>query len=481
MANLKKVFLGAMLTGGLVVAAPSCSSKDKDNDKQKTEAKAKQQNDTVFADFKACMAPITPQVMIETILTEGVELDKKGLCKPYRKKLNNGKWDKWTIGFGITQLDGKPVDANTRHITLKEAWEKSIKFYEDDEAFFFMWCYEIGMDNLNIDTKEKALCLASVLYNSNSNCIENPNDTQNHCNRNAKLRELYEKYGDAVTAEQVKTLFAEYPISQPTSFGKVLNGGSETEWANALGGFCAEGGGIYWRRWLQGQIALGNITYKDLLDLPMKSMYDFWCCAGKQKSALFNTNKDGSITVNPSALKKFKEWSKNPVDKHGNKITRKTVREIMTSIDSSLIVQAENAKFMPNNKSKTVYFADVSARALNDSSYIAYKNGDYAKALKTGQSALEFATDSAQIGAANYNIGISYTATGKYNKAVRHLKQSLAYNKTNAATKALQEAKQKRAEKRKKSGKYALGFGLGFAAGAVIARKKYLAHRQKHK
>lgn len=487
MANLKKVFLGAMLTGGLVVGAPSCSSKDKndkDNDKQKTEVEAKKQNDTVFADFKACMAPITPQAMIETILTEGVELDNKGLCKPYRKKLNNGKWDKWTIGFGITQLDGKPVTKNTRHITLKEAWEKSIKFYEDDEAFFFMWCYEIGMDNLNIDTKEKALCLASVLYNSNSNCIENPNDTQNHCNRNAKLRELYEKYGDAVTAEQVKALFAEYPISQPTSFGKVLNGGSETEWANALGGFCAEGGGIYWRRWLQGQIALGNITYKDLLDLPMKSMYDFWCVIGKQKSALFNTNKDGSITVNPSALKKFKEWSKNPVDKKGNKITRKTVREIMNSIDPALVARAENATFTPSSKSKTVYFADVSARALNDSSYIAYKNGDYTKALKAGQSALKLATDSLQLRAANYNIGISYSATGKYNKAVRYLKQSLAYEETKLAQKALQEAQQKRDERsknrRKTAGKIALGFGLGFA-GAVIARKKFLAQRQKHK
>ena len=275
-------------------------------------------------------------------------------------------------------------------------------------------------------------------------------------------------------------MFAEYPISQPTSFGKVLNGGSETEWANALGGFCAEGGGIYWRRWLQGQIALGNITYKDLLDLPMKSMYDFWCCVGGQKSALFNTNKDGSITVNPSALKKFKEWSKNPVDKKGNKITRKTVREIMNSIDPALVAQAENATFTPSSKSKTVYFADVSARALNDSSYIAYKNGDYAKALKTGQSALEFATDSLQLRAANYNIGISYTATGKYNKAVRYLKQSLAYEETKPAQKALQEAKQKRAEKRKKAGKYVLGFGLGFA-GAAVVRKKYLAHGQKHK
>ena len=132
----------------------------------------------------------------------------------------------------------------------------------------------------------------------------------------------------------------------------------------------------------------------------------------------------------------------------------------------------------------SLYFADVSARALNDSSYIAYKNGDYATALKAGQSALKLATDSLQLRAANYNIGISYSATGKYNKAVRYLKQSLAYEETKPAQKALQEAQQKRDERsknrRKTAGKIALGFGLGFA-GAVIARKKFLAQRQKHK
>ncbi len=480
MANAKNILFGTMLAGGLIFGAPGCSPKDKEpKDNKKTEANATNQKDSVFADFKNRMVQITPQVMLETVLTEGIELDENGLCKPYRKKLNNGKWDKWTIGFGLTQLDDKPVDANTRHITLEEAWEKTVDFYENKETYFFMWCYEIGLDSLNINTQEKALGLASVMYNTNTSCIENKKDST-HCNRNTELRDLYQKYGDNVTETQVKKVFAKHPIKKAYSFCKALDGGNTTDWANALGNFCAEKGGIYWRRWLQGQIALGNISYKDLLDLPMKSMYDFWCVVGEQKSALFITNEDGSITVNPTALQNFKEWAKNPVDKEGNKINRKTVRQILNSINPVLVYQAEHADFMSNCKANTIYFPGELSRTLNDSSYIAYKNGDYEKSLKAGKAALKVAEDDKQKRAATYNIGISYTAKGKYNKAIRNLKKSLAYEETVPAQKALQEAQQKRGDKRKNAGKYALGFGLGFVGAAVI-RKKYLAQRQKHK
>ena len=135
MAKLEKFLLGTMLVGGLTFGASSCSSKNKDSKEDETEIKAKNQKDATYGDFKKRMQQLTPQLMVETILAEGAEFDDKGLCKPHSKKLNNGKQDKWTHGFGITQLDGKPVTGKTRHITVKEAYEKSVDFYENVETY----------------------------------------------------------------------------------------------------------------------------------------------------------------------------------------------------------------------------------------------------------------------------------------------------------------------------------------------------------
>ena len=487
MAKLEKFLLGTMLVGGLTFGASSCSSKNKDSKEDETEIKAKNQKDATYGDFKKRMQQLTPQLMVETILAEGAEFDDKGLCKPHSKKLNNGKQDKWTHGFGITQLDGKPVTGKTRHITVKEAYEKSVDFYENVETYYFMWCYEIGIDGLCIDTKEKALGLADVMYNAYTSCIEDKNSTT-HCNRNQKLRDLYEMYGDTVNAEQVKAIFAEYPIKGNYSFYNALNGGTAEDWANTLGNFCAEQGGIYWRRWLQGQIAMGNITYKDLLDLPIKSMYEFWCLVGKDKSVFFKTNEDGSATVNPEGLKKFKEWIKNPVTKEGKPNTNKTVRQIINSVNPEIIKSIEKATFdAPVQDTYFVLFEQIrqqySCNAQNDTSYTAYKNGDYDKALKAGKSALQLAETNKQKGAANYNIGISYMELGKYNKAVHYLEQSLAHNETPAGKTALETAKQKQSERSDKRGKTAKGIliGAGIAGAAIYGRKKYLAYNQRQR
>ena len=489
--KLNKLLFGAGVLGGLALGASSCSSnKSDDKEEAKTEVKAKEQQDATYGDFKKRMQQITPLVMVQTILIEGAEFDDNGLCKPYSKRLNNGKKDKWTHGFGITQMDGKAVTKNTRHITVQEAWEKSVDFYENVETYYFMWCYEIGIDGLYIDTQEKALGFADVMYNANTSCIENKNSTT-HCERNEKLRDLYEKYGDNVNAEQVKEVFAKYPIRGNYSFYKALNGGTTEDWANSLGGFCAEGGGIYWRRWLQGQLAMGNITYKDLLDLPMKSMYEFWCVVGKNKSALFNTNNDGTITVKPEALKKFKEWAKNPVDKNGNKITCETVRQLINSIDPTIVSKIENGDYvwqdvsggksstyviLPANEDKT-----VNVDSLNDESLYAYQAENYDKSLQDAALALKFAQTNKQRGAAHFNKGMAYMGMCKYGRAKDCFEKSLAENKTKAAQDQLNIAQEKLSEKRKKSGKVALGLGLGLlGVGAIYGgRKYYLAQQQK--
>ena len=307
------------------------------------------------------------------------------------------------------------------------------------------------------------------------------------------MRDLYERYGDDVTADQVRAVFAKYPIKDMYSFGKALNGGTVEDWANTLGNFCAEQGGMYWRRWLEGQIAMGNVTYQDLLDLPMLSMYEFWTVIGQDQTILFKKNKDGTARVNPEGLKRFKEWSKNPVDKNGNKIYRKTLRQVLNSIDTNLVSQVKTGTFSP--KPNDTYFAmfeqirkQYTCDAQNDISYIAYNNGEYDKALEAGKLALQLANTNKQYGAANFNIGITYSAMGKYDSAVHYLEQSLAYNERPVTKDSLNMAQQKLAEqqanapaKHKKRGRgVATGFALGAGiVGAMYARKKYRAQRQR--
>ncbi|MBO7509118.1 MAG: hypothetical protein J6T57_02495 [Alphaproteobacteria bacterium] len=481
MSNKKLIDLLLIAAGGLMLSGCSSQgSENQDEDEQATEAPAsKKQEVAKFKDFKARMQTLTPQIMLETILAEGTKLDEKGLCKPYQDSKGV-----WTIGFGLTQLDGKAVTQNTRHITLREAYEKAAAFYEERETFFFMWCYEVGIDALEIDTEGKAFCLASIIYNSCTNIIENPSDKQ-HCNRNAELRALYAQYGDDVTADQVAALFAKYPITAPTSFGRVLlNGGSTKAWANTLGGFTKEGGGIYWRRWLEGQMAMGNIKAKDLLDLPMGCMYDFWRCIGHKKSALFTKRRDGTWQVNPDALVKFKEWVKNPVDEHGNTINRKTLRQLLNEMDPTFVTQIETGKFEPVQKTDTISFAVAeqlhTCGDLNDSSLFAYRDGDYETALELAKAAYKIAQTNKEIGASTYNIGMAYLAMEKYERAVKYLRLSLAVNKTKDAEDALKEATQKRNSTRTKWAGYGL-LGTGAFTVALIARRRSMMQRQKHR
>lgn len=485
MANWKTLFYGTLMAGSVATGVSACAPKEpKETENQNDEEK---NVCSTYGEFKKCMQPITPQVMLETILVEGVEFDKNGLCKPYCKKTAKGQ-DKPTIGFGSTTLNGKPVTMQTRHITVKEAWQNSVNFYEEEETYFFMWCYEIGIDGLNINTQHKALGFASVMYNANTRLIQDPNN-QAHQNRNAELKALYEQYGDTVTVDQVKAVFAKYPIKDPFSFGRALDGGTVEDWANTLGNFCAERGGMYWRRWLEGQIAMGNVTYKDLLDLPMLSMYDFWTVIGEDQTILFKKNKDGTARVNPEGLKRFKQWAKNPVDKNGNKINRKTLRQVLNLIDPSLVAQVQNGTYSSKpNDTYVVNFDEVetvhTCDEQNDTSYLAYKRGDYETALRAGKEALKLASDSLEYGASNYNIGIAYVAQGKYAKGVRHLEQSLAYNNRSVTRDALADAQQKRDEQKQHRRGVAKKIALGTAvlgAGAVYGRKKYMMKNQKHR
>lgn len=110
--------LGLLTGGGIAGAKIAQNTRSKNRDKDKTEEStpteiSEQQTEQTFADFKNRMHSLTPVIMMETMLVEGVKLDENGLCKPYQDSKGI-----WTIGFGLTSLDGKPVTQNTRHITI---------------------------------------------------------------------------------------------------------------------------------------------------------------------------------------------------------------------------------------------------------------------------------------------------------------------------------------------------------------------------
>jgi tetratricopeptide (TPR) repeat protein len=126
----------------------------------------------------------------------------------------------------------------------------------------------------------------------------------------------------------------------------------------------------------------------------------------------------------------------------------------------------------PSQSNDTANFADAwasySCDELNDVSYIAYLKQDYETALEAGKAALKVAKTNKQRGAATYNIGITYFAMEKYEKAVHYLRLSLAVNKTRDAEDALQQAIQKRNQRRTN---YGIGTGLVLGLGAIGFRR----------
>ncbi len=431
----RKILFTVATLGLLGFGAHKIAQKKRNNnrDKEETTSKEVENAPESFGDFKSCISKAIPEIMLETIMVEGTKLDENGLCKPY----DDGT-GVWTIGFGLTELDGKPVTPKTRHITLKEAYDLAVAFYEERETFFMMWCYEIGIDSLDIDTPGKAFCLASIFYNSCSNLIEDKTNKK-HRNRNGELRALYDKYGDNVTIDQVRAVFDKYPCPTETSynFGKVLNGGSTKDWANVLGNYTplSQGRGLYWRRWLEGQMAIGNLTGKDLLDLPVLSMTDFWEYIGGTKSVMF-TKKDGKWNVNPTALPKFKEWAKKPVDKAGNEIVickdRPSLRQLVVGINPNFISQIEKSEFnryehkkvKKTKRSESKEYKKAETGALyTEQKYVTdydaavsdFNDGDYQSALIKYKAMLkDFPNDALILN----DMAATYNNLGKYDEAL---------------------------------------------------------------
>lgn len=429
MANLKNILFGTALAGGLVFSAPACSSmnkEEKESDKQKTEAETTpvSQDTTVsghnVALFDSCRSDIKFAL---------------ALCENYYPYIY---WcgEAWTAGSGLTVLynaDGTctKVNKNTKVPTIAESDVYEGRYLTYDILPDIEKCVTVSMD-------KNTLIAACVLRY----CIGGTN-------------------------------------FKKSSFVKQLNAGKTgAELARTLTGWRQQKG-IPNRCYFFAALMAGKIDYSALLDLRAEGCYNLtWNDIFVYSKGRPVIDKDGfyewdfsKIDANLKKAKQPRQIQLNLGDKKHAVVDCKLTKEIVPDY-----VWQDVQKHTNQEKSNTVNFTDV----LNDSSYVAYKNGEYKKALKTGKAALKAAETDKQKRAATYNIGISYTAKGKYNKAVRNLKKSLAYEETNAAQKALQEAQHKRKERGKKRGKIALGSVIG-VLGAAAIRKKYLMQRQKQR
>ena len=273
--------------------------------------KSKQVKQNTYAAYKEKLRPIIPWLIAQLIAVEGVKMENN-MHVPYK----DGKGI-WTIGFGSTYLkDGSHVTKNTPPITTKEAYDLALWHIEEKETFFNLYCYSVADKSLTVRNTGEAFGLSSIIYNSGTKFIEEQ-DEQNQKLRNAVLREEYEKYGEEISDSTVKEVFDKYPIVKKASFGKAwIDSHDPQDMAKAIGLYMKDGAGMHWRRWLEAGLITGDINPQDLLECPIKGMFDFYIYIGggekqKGKFALWRKTKDGIAPIK-STYAEFRQWLKNP-------------------------------------------------------------------------------------------------------------------------------------------------------------------------
>ena len=457
MAKLEKFLLGTMLVGGLALGAPGCSSKNKES-KDKEEPKTEKQAEIKVSDY------VTVTEYNEALF-ESCRSNIKFALAFAENYYPYIYWcgEAWTAGHGLTILynaDGTytKVTKDTKVPTLAESDVFKGRYLTQEILPDIKNCFKVPVD-------ENTLIAACVLrYCIGGNAFRNSN------------------FLKAVNAGEKGEELSKYLTGYRQQLG-VLN-----------------------RCYFFAALLANKITFDDLLDLRAEGCYNLETpeiCKCKK-------NKDGSwkkikVKIGGKTVKRYDfytdkdnycYWIFDDIDKKlekakqprqvklnlGNKKTANVDCQLVKDIVPDYVWQ-DVSKNNNNQQSNTVNFADVSPDMLNDSSYIAYQNGNYDKAVKFGKDALKIAETEKQKGAANYNIGVSYLKKCKYNKAVHYLEQSLAHNETPAGKDALKTAQEKQSNRNEKRGKTAKGIliGAGIAGAAIYGRKKYLAynHRQR--
>lgn len=319
-----------------------------------------------FAAYKENLESLTPLLIAQLIAAEGVNINDQGLHEPYKDSKGI-----WTIGFGSTHLkDGTRVTKDTPPITGDEAYELARWHLEEKETLFDMYCYGVFDKRLKPRNTGEAFGLASIIYNSGTKFIEDVND-RNHKERFETLRQKYKEYGADISDSLVYDVFQKYPIRNKADFGKAwIDSNDPKDMGDAIGLYMADGAGMHWRRWLEAGLITGNIDPSDLLNCPIKGMYDFYVYikGGRKKKkddkfALWQKTDEG-LTPKIETYAIFKEWLKNPQtrDKKGRivNMSSKRVKDFLPQdiVQQSFVEESEinaNNK-IENKKSKVVAF-----------------------------------------------------------------------------------------------------------------------------
>ena len=423
---------------------------------------AEQEAQGTYRAFLNKIRPITPFMIADLIAKEGVHLDEHGLHKPYRDSKGVA-----TIGFGSTVLkDGSRVTMDTAPITTEEAYELARWHLEEAETYFVLYCYDVGLQNVDVNTTSEAFGMSSIMYNTYADIIEKPDD-ENYQNRFGELRKLLDEYGYAVSDEQVRHVFDKYPVTNLTSFGDAwINDSDANMMADKLGEFLAGGRGMQWRRWLEAGLLTGKITPQMMLDCPANGMYEFYKYMGKKKSAFF-TGAVNSRQVNLDTYEIFQQWLKNPVDEKGHSLTKWNKvgdclpgdilaycqggeckfdnKDFNKHIDKRKKVELETYTLGYDAQYKNAIaqynageyagaaqsFQDMikkypnNALLHNDLAATYNKLGQYNDAVQQAREILHRIGDKSQYAAAQYNAGVAYEQLGDYDRALMNYKLSV--------------------------------------------------------
>ncbi len=433
-----------------------------------------------YGEYKARMQQVVPMIVAELVAMEGA-VTENGMHVVYddatMKPLKPGAKPrgKATQGYGNTVgKDGRALNSYSPPITSEEAFEWTRWHLEDKETFLFMFGYDVAT-KAQLNTVQQAMSIASMIYNGGTLVVEKESVAMG--NRWAEIRKLHEKYGDALTEEQVKAVFEKYPVESKGHVGQYwLDDGGIPEMANGIGWYInvkKDGDGIRWRRWLEACVMNGDISVQELLDVPVNYMSEFFDLVGRDRKNWFVVTDEGTTKeqrkVNRETVAKFKEWIKNPVDKTG-RVSLKGKPKVRDVMPAEMVAQCEkNVNLKKSIKSYTktgrqksieretyvVGYEEQYAMALdayqkqefemaatqfenliaeypdnallrNDLAATYNKLGRYDDAIAQAREVVQRIGDKSQYGAAQYNAGFAYEMQGDYDRALANYKLAVA-------------------------------------------------------